>query len=71
MFRFGRFVGICIWHEEFHFRGRSLRGPMGAGEEPVFGFHLNNQVNEKLTIDGVNSAHYTRFMFGDHQLLAC
>ena len=31
---------------------------MDAGEEPVFAFHLDNQVNGRLTIDGVNSAHY-------------
>ena len=32
---------------------------MDAGAEPVFAFYLGNQVNEKLTIGDVNSAHYT------------
>ena len=29
------------------------------GDEPFFAFHFGNQVNGKLTIDGINSAHYT------------
>ena len=32
---------------------------MDAGAEPVFAFYLEDQVNEKLTISDVNSAHYT------------
>ena len=32
---------------------------MDAGAEPVFAFYLGDQVNEKLTISDVNSAHYT------------
>ena len=30
-----------------------------AGAEPVFAFYLEDQVDEKLTINGVNRAHYT------------
>ena len=30
-----------------------------AGAEPAFAFYLEGQVNEKLTISDVNSAHYT------------
>ena len=30
-----------------------------AGAKPVFAFYLEGQVNEKLTISDVNSAHYT------------
>ena len=45
-----------------------------AGAEPVFAFYLGNQVDKKLTIGGVNSAHYTRdFAYTkieEHQLLA-
>ena len=32
---------------------------VNAGAEPVFAFYLEDQVDEKLTINGVNSAHYT------------
>ena len=36
-----------------------VEGLVGAGAEPVFAFYLENQVDDKLTIGGVNSAHYT------------
>ena len=36
-----------------------VKGLVNTGAEPVFAFHLENQVDEKLTINGVNSAHYT------------
>ena len=36
-----------------------MRRAIGSMRGPVFAFHLGNQVNGKLTIDGVNSAHYT------------
>ena len=36
-----------------------MEGLVDAGVEPVFAFYLGNQVDEKLTIGGVNSAHYT------------
>ena len=53
----------------------SVRGLVGAGEEPVFALYLNNRVYGKLTIVGVNSAHYTGDFvlheIGEHQLLAC
>ena len=35
------------------------KGLVDAGAEPVFAFYLEGQVNEKLTISDVNSAHYT------------
>ena len=41
-----------------------------AGAEPVFAFYLGNQADEKLTIDGVNSAHNqktSREQLGEHQ----
>ena len=34
-------------------------GLVNAGAEPLFAFYLVEQIYEKLTIDGVNSAHYT------------
>ena len=37
-----------------------VEGLVDAGAEPVFAFYLENQVDDKLTIGGVNSAHYTR-----------
>ena len=37
----------------------SVRCLVGAGEEPVFAFYLDNQIHGKLTVFGVNSAHYT------------
>ena len=33
---------------------------VNAGAEHVFAFYLEGQVDEKLTINGVNSAHYTK-----------
>ena len=36
-----------------------MEGLVNAGAEPVFAFYLENQVDEKLTINGVNKAHYT------------
>ena len=36
-----------------------VKGLVNAGAEPVFAFYLEDQVDEKLTINGVNSAHYT------------
>ena len=36
-----------------------VEGLVDAGAKPVFAFYLGNQVDEKLTIGGVNSAHYT------------
>ena len=36
-----------------------VEGLVDAGAEPVFAFYLGNQVNKKLTIGDVNSAHYT------------
>ena len=32
---------------------------VNVGAEPVFAFYLENQVDEKLTIHGVNKVHYT------------
>ena len=46
----------------FHFVDRvrtPVEGLVDAGAEPVFAFYLENQVDDKLTIGGVNSAHYT------------
>ena len=48
------------------FRGWSPRGPVDAGENLVFAFHLDDQIDGKLTIDGVNSAHYTRVFAYTH-----
>ena len=45
-----------------HFRGWSPCGPVDADEDLAFlafAFHLDDQVNGKLTIAGVNGAHYT------------
>ena len=39
-----------VWHE-LQFRGWSLRGPVDAGQELVFAFDLDDQVNGKLTIE--------------------
>ena len=36
-----------------------VKGLVDAGAEPVFAFYLENQVDEKLTINGVNRTHYT------------
>ena len=36
-----------------------VKGLVDAGAEPVFAFYLENQVDGKLTINGVNRAHYT------------
>ena len=36
-----------------------MEGLVDVGAKPVFAFYLGNQVDEKLTIDGVNSAHNT------------
>ena len=36
----------------------SVRGLVGAGEEPVFALYLDNRVYGKFTIVRVNSAHY-------------
>ena len=36
-----------------------VRGRVDVGAEPVFAFYLENQVDEKLTINGFNKAHYT------------
>ena len=36
-----------------------MRGLVDAGEEPVFAFYLDNQVDGKLTMGGVNCEHYT------------
>ena len=44
------------------FRGWSPCAPVNAFEDLAFlafAFHLDNHVNGKLTIAGVNSAHYT------------
>ena len=57
---------------ELHFRGGSLRGLVDAGEELVFAFHFDNQVNGKLINDGVNSAHYTgEFVYADLVSTSC
>ena len=36
-----------------------VKGLVNAGAKPVFAFYFEDQVDEKLTINGVNSAHYT------------
>ena len=48
-----------------------MKGLVNAGAEPVFAFYLENQVDEKLTINGVNSAHYRIRVhdLGEHQEL--
>ena len=46
----------------FHFVDRvhtPVESLVDAGAEPVVAFYLEDQVNEKLTISDVNSAHYT------------
>ena len=37
---------------------RCFPGPVDAGEEPVFVLYLDNQVNKRWTIDGVNRTHF-------------
>ena len=51
-----------------------VQGLVDAGEEPVFAFYLDNQVDGEMTVGGVNSAYYTGVFrvheLGEHQVLA-
>ena len=38
-----------------------VKGLVNAGAEPVFAFYLGNQIDEKLTINGVNKARTAGF----------
>ena len=40
-------------------------------EEPVFAFHPDNQVNRKLTMDGVKHGRFRVHGLGEHQPIAC
>ena len=48
---------VCA--HELHLRRRLTLLELDAGEDPVFDFYLDNQVDGKLTIGGVHGAHFT------------
>ena len=56
-----KFDGSTEWLG-FHFHGRSrtpVENLVDAGEGPVSAFYLDNQVEGKVAVGGVNSAHCT------------